>query len=319
MGTGSQIACDENHLVTLKSSFSMGRPRPPVSRIEFEEDVRSFFVPLMSAQEKLGFQAFLLCFFDDLSPLKASQRLGVELHDLRRCLGLFSNLLAWLFPPENCAELPSNLSAALRCGKNYLAPTPKCKEKRGFLSYIPKNFKGASPHKLSLACSIAKSFQGLIRYGARKAMISHDDATQEACLQACRAISTFDPNKSPLRAFFGKCIGRGLATRAIHEYRQRKTRRLCLSMEAPLSSMFPDKTSFVRRRCPDASSLEVMNKRMSSLTTLELAVLKSRINGHTHKQAAILLGIKPKAVDNALCRISRKFSTKMPHQRARPS
>lgn len=146
-----------------------------------------------------------------------------------------------------------------------------------------------------------------------------DDIFQEGLIGLYKAVMSFDKSKFPLfRVFAGACIERRILSAV------KKASRL---KHNPLNSYISlnDSDKWGELECaasaadmPCSSDPEsiLIEKEVASglagrinsvLSTFEMQVLLSHINGHTYKETAAAVGRDVKAVDNAMQRIKKKL------------
>lgn len=148
-----------------------------------------------------------------------------------------------------------------------------------------------------------------------------DDVIQEGLIGLYKAVMSFDKSKFPLfNVFAGVCIERRILS-AVKKASRLKHNPLNTYVslndtdrwgEFELNSTSVEGTDninpeniFIERE--KVSGLE--GRINSVLSTFEMQVLLSQINGHSYKETAQILGRDVKAVDNAMQRIKKKLES----------
>lgn len=151
-----------------------------------------------------------------------------------------------------------------------------------------------------------------------------DDLIQEGMIGLFKAICDYNPNKeASFKSFATICITRQLSTVFKSVTRQKHIPlNTSISLSIPVNTKGSDeeedgitlmdvlknKESLTPEdEVIDRENLEVLNKNISKvLSPMEWHVLKLYIDGKNYKDIALMLGKKPKSIDNALQRIKKK-------------
>jgi len=310
---------DDVHLLHLKSKRAEPVMNPPMSRMEFEDEISSKFSGVMDAREKRGFLAFGMAFFEDKSIPDVARSLGIDEDTCRSEIGRFCNMMAWLMPPSACGEMMPSMSASLRCAINDTAGYQKRRDGAYRAPTCGGSMTYYVPKRISRTSSLL--IEDAVKNGAIRAMIRNasrtlglDEAEQAARIALAEAFDRYDPQRGTLEAFLKLCVRKRLFV-AVRAERVLVQRRACVqSMDAPtvtsapFGSLLADRRSWARK----SDSMEDL-KRVSvaalTLTPLEMRVLRERVNGRSYAEIGRKMGKNPKVIDNALCRIYRKFET----------
>lgn len=131
-----------------------------------------------------------------------------------------------------------------------------------------------------------------------------DDLYSEGLIALMNAVSTFDDSKG---ASFGTYAYSCINNRMINSLR--RSNRIRGSEEPMEDREIAVSSSPESILMSSEETLERLRLAENRLSKLERSVLKSYLEGKSHSETAEELGITPKAVDNALQRIRRKFRT----------
>ncbi len=129
-----------------------------------------------------------------------------------------------------------------------------------------------------------------------------DDLYSEGLIGLMNAVRTYDESKG---ASFGTYAYSCISNRMLNLLR--KSTRIRGSEEPMEDLEIADHGSPESILISSEETDELMSLAESRLSELERSVLRSYLEGKTHAETARELGITPKAVDNALQRIRRKF------------
>lgn len=154
-----------------------------------------------------------------------------------------------------------------------------------------------------------------------------DDLIQEGMIGLFKAICDYNPNKeASFKSFATICITRQLSTVFKSVTRQKHIPlNTSISLSIPVNAkgndededgitlmdVLKNKESITPEdEIINRENLEVLNKNIYKvLSPMEWRVLKLYIDGKNYKDIAIMLGKKPKSIDNALQRIKKKVES----------
>ncbi len=194
------------------------------------------------------------------------------------------------------------------------------------------SYGGLSDEELvSLACGgengaldfLLKKYSATVKKIANRYFLvgaDHDDLVQEGMIGLFKAVRSFSPEKNAsFKSFAELCITRSILT-AIKSATRQKHQPLnsYVSLDRPVFDDDDDVTLLDvigRNETVNPEDIIITQERLGLirnrvakfLSTLECQVLIWYLRGENYTDIALRLGKDPKAVDNALQRIRRKF------------
>ena len=301
------LSYDELYLLVLKAKRAKSViGKPSFCRTDLKESIEEVSL-WMDDCIWAGYNIFDLMFYDDLSLISSAEKMRMKIELAEQALDIFCNFARSLIRNGYGESWPIDLIGALQSSSS----------ERSLAEYKVDSFERIIPKLIE--DEELEQMTNKVYYWLSKSLFfkgcDEEDLKQEIRISINLAKSVYRPEKSTFESFAYLVVKRQLITiiKFFNSQKNNILNGLHLDQQLKGCDMYryiPNNREIKNIKNTLWDSVDL---KRCHLTELEAIVMQTILEGHTYREAAEIMRLDEKQIDNALTRVRRKINNSLLH------